>query len=114
MSKMSEAVPAVEPKAEVRPSLDLTPYDHGRATGEIRDRNTMIFNGSTEPVRSPYFRAAEQLHGWNAHNQQSSDPLVISRNAFDKAIEAVKTPDERGVYTPHFGALAPHLQKVGS
>lgn len=106
-----------EPNAEARevpasPHLMMTISEHAKACGHMK-RRTAIFNGFTDPIRSPAFRAAEQLHGWSAHESHSAEPLRITREAFLAALEAVMSPDKRGNYTPHTEALAPHLRGNG-
>ena len=108
------ALNAEPPKAEERPK-GLTPWEHGRLTGHVRDGRTVFAGQDPEPIRSPEFRAAEVLHGWSAHSQHTASPLYITREAFESAIEAAKNANEKtGRYTPHAEALAPHLQTKGN
>jgi hypothetical protein len=102
-----------QPKAEERPE-GVTPWEHGRAAGLIRDGRRVFAGSGAEPIRSPDFRAAEALHGWSSHVQHTASPLHITREAFDEAIKAAKTANKDGTYTPHPAALAPHLQPKGN
>lgn len=119
MSVKKDESPQVEASGEVLPTVGVpdaldTPRNHGLALGLIGGRRSVVFGGRTEEIRSPEYRAAETLHGWAAHALNTADDLLISRDAFKAAIEATKTADARGNYTPHTDALAPHLKKGGA
>jgi hypothetical protein len=109
--KLDSAAPQEQPTAEVQ--AKLTPVEHGRATRDVRDGRNTFFGSVPEPYRSPEYRAAETLHGWGVHHLHTADPLLITREAFDAALVAGHTADERGNYTPHAPALAPHMQPKG-
>jgi hypothetical protein len=91
--------------------LDLkTPLDHGRALGLVANKRNTFFNDIREEFRSAEYRAAETLHGWGAHSKHTADAFTITAAAFKAAIDATNSPDERGNYSPHVAALAPHLR----
>jgi hypothetical protein len=114
MKKNETAPPeGQQPKAEVRP-LGPTPWDHGRDAGHIKAARALLDGTQDRDVRSWAFRAAEVLHGWATHQLHSPDPLILTRDDYDAAIAAAQSPDERGAYTPHAAALAPHLRKEGT
>lgn len=119
MSVMKNESPQTEANGEALPKESdppvsdgkLSPREHAVAAGLIKQSRGVLFGGeSVHELRSPEFRAASTLHGWEAHEFQTGEPLRITREAFDAAIEAVKDADKRGNYAPHEDALAPHLK----
>lgn len=105
---MSEQeAPAVETPATGPISDGLaTPEEHAAATGQFFKRPA--FTGGQTQGAKPEYRAAAVLHGWTTHSLHTAEKLLITREAFDAALEAAQTADERGNYTPHRAACSPH------
>jgi hypothetical protein len=101
-----------EPRSVEGGGALLSPREHALATGNIRNGAPVVFGGLSNEIRSPEYRAASALHGWDAYTMHSAEPMKLTREAFDAAIDAAKTADKRGAYKPHEPALAPHLKGV--
>lgn len=101
VARDSESAPAAPAQTVTDDGL-VDVRELARRAGLIRPVRLTV-NGKKEVV-SGLYRAAAYLHGWNQSEAR------ISEEAFKSAIEAARKPTEKGTYTPHADALAPHLR----
>jgi hypothetical protein len=99
---------STEQNAATQPVDDdlRTPREHAIALGHIKP-SAISLAGRNVDARSADYCAAEFIHGWGVHSQQSTTPLKMSRDDYEGAIKAAQTADEAGAYTPHAPACSP-------
>jgi hypothetical protein len=112
MSKRDEARLALG--AERPPEELQTPEEHARALGHVTEYQEPFRVRGAPGMKTAYswqHGAAAQLHGWNQHKLDSAEPFRLSRVAYEAALLAASTADERGNYHPHPAALSPFAPK---
>jgi hypothetical protein len=69
-----------------------------------------------QPARDAWkHAAASALHGWAAHAYHQGEPLKLSKEDYEAALQAattLKEQDGRPTYLPHPAALSPHLPQA--
>jgi hypothetical protein len=102
---------AVPAPAQGEPKAPPTLHDHAVATGNVATSTPAFTFGSSRQRYSWQHEAAAQLHGWNAHGQHSAEPLIISREDYDAALQAAQSDALRA----HLPAVSPaHLLHLGA
>lgn len=138
---MPSAAPAEAPRTH------FSPAELALVTGnanEVMPQKSVRFGGGKPQkilVHSWQHTAAAQLHGWGAHEHHAGAPIQLTRDDYEKALEAASEPvtrlldkdgkptgdpltkeavaamngrqPVRSDYEPHRAALSPHAPKEG-
>lgn len=94
-----------EEKAAPEDDGKATPLVWAKKLGKFGKDPKLSVNGKPRPAPVSWDHAvADQVHGWTEHGQHSADPLRITREAYEAALQAARTPDDHGNYSAHVAA----------
>jgi hypothetical protein len=97
----------------------FTPEQWAKKLGHVAKGSGLVINGKARPARYDIAHAAAaQLHGWELHKMQTTEPLLLTQVQYAEALIAAEKPSARDSkgrahYAPCPTALSPFARKRG-